>query len=110
MSAEVTRWDYHAIVTYITESAAEVWEKEHEDGRTVFDRIARRGEEGWELVSVCPIVSNGSTRQLFFVFRRPRIVELLESPEETPVEEAFERTEPAAEDSDSSVAEDEAPE
>ena len=109
MSSEVTKWDYHALATYIAESAAEVWEKRFEDGQTAFDRVAGRGEEGWELVSVCPILSNGSTRQLLFVFKRPRRVKLAGVAEETPTEEALRAAEPKVEDSESPLAEDEAP-
>jgi hypothetical protein len=106
----MTKWDYHALATHIAESVAEIWENKFDDGLTAFDRIARRGEEGWELMSVCPIVANASTRQILFVFRRPRVVEPapapVEAPEETPEEEALSEgllavTEPVEEDATS---------
>jgi hypothetical protein len=33
--------------------------------------IARAGEEGWELVSVVPLLMNGTTRAERYIFKRP---------------------------------------
>ena len=40
--------------------------------KSLSQQINRLGNEGWELVSVSPIDSNGSTTRLIFYFKRPQ--------------------------------------
>jgi hypothetical protein len=56
-------------------SPSEIWEKKDKDGNTASMNIEKSGKEGWELVSVTPIIADygqGSrTKCLFFTFKRP---------------------------------------
>jgi len=57
-------------------SAASLWNNKHKDGESSFDVLQECANNGWELVSVTPIVcilaSNGSfpTGELLFSFKR----------------------------------------
>ena len=42
------------------------------DAKAVNDMLNWYGHQGWELISMCPMdASNGGTRYLLFVFKRP---------------------------------------
>ena len=57
------RWEHHS-VRFGARGSSFDWEKFE-------DVLQRRGEEGWELVTVETLVSHGSTSVLLLCFKRP---------------------------------------
>ncbi len=87
----MTKWEYTACVGHIRQVspgersysvlAQFIWTHKDKSGKTVWDTVQDFGKEGWELVSVTPIVESGSagfahTEDLLYTFKRP-IEELL---------------------------------
>lgn len=82
MAERATWWEYcDYLVTEVTgqarpedESPAERSDEEDLLAEQDAERsaIARAGEEGWELVSVVPLLIEGTTHAERYVFKRPR--------------------------------------
>lgn len=81
MSSEtLTRWEYcDFLVTEVfspvqSEDESPLGRQEEEEALALQGRersaVARAGEEGWELVSVVPLVLNGTTRAERYIFKR----------------------------------------
>lgn len=79
-------WDYTAVYGYIRTKGSgalsahysdpsQIWTHKDKAGQTVWDSIKALGQEGWELVSVAPIVDNNAdqsfTTYLLYTFKRP---------------------------------------
>jgi hypothetical protein len=69
-------WEYTVILSNVgavfTPSVAKVWQSKDSQGQTDWDRIQKLGQEGWELVSCCPVAAgNGVLYQLLWTFKRP---------------------------------------
>ena len=47
-----------------------IWRTKYADETTDWDHIQRMGSEGWEMVSAFPVVANGTTLYVTFIFRR----------------------------------------
>ena len=80
--AEVTRWHLWAHVVNIAKSnfavtnvdPAFIWSIKDKEGRTEWDKLQQFAADGWELVSVTPIVSapaSSQTYTLLYTFKRP---------------------------------------
>ncbi|MCX6083292.1 MAG: DUF4177 domain-containing protein [Chloroflexi bacterium] len=50
-----------------------IWERKDKEGKTDWDKLNKLANDGWELVSVTPIVTahSGQTFQLLYTFKRP---------------------------------------
>ena len=54
------------------ESIEKVWKEQDErTGKTTWNVLEGIAKEGWELVSVTAITSNGGTIRLLYTFKRP---------------------------------------
>ena len=57
--------------------ASSLWSESDKKGKSAFDYVSELGAQGWELVSVCPIVATSwggqytQTDHLLFTFKRP---------------------------------------
>ena len=80
--AEITRWQImtHPVdITKFNFASVEVdpgfiWTRKDKDGRTEWDKLQQLSTEGWELVSVTPIVTASNlshTSKLLYTFKRP---------------------------------------
>lgn len=50
---------------------ADLWNSYDANGMTTFENVKQISEDGWELVSVMPVMIRGETRQVLFTFKRP---------------------------------------
>jgi uncharacterized protein DUF4177 len=80
--AEVTRWEIWAHPVNITKvnfasievEPALIWTRKDKEGRTEWDKLQKFAADGWELVSVTPIVTASNlshTSTLLYTFKRP---------------------------------------
>ncbi len=54
-----------------------VWEQRGKDGKTDWEGISQLGKEGWELVNSFTITDIlGSTVQIVWVFKRPKLKDI----------------------------------
>jgi hypothetical protein len=82
--AEIIRWQLWAHVVNISTSnfatvtvdPALVWTKKDKQGRTEWEKLNQFAADGWELVSVTPIITSPISSQTFsllYTFKRPLV-------------------------------------
>ncbi len=69
-------WEFTAVLSNVgavfTPDVTKVWEVKDTAGQSDWDRIQKLGQEGWKLVSCCPVTAgNGMLYQILWTFKRP---------------------------------------
>lgn len=73
------QWNYNVLVVDLAglkPSITKMWEVRGPDGLTDWDRLQNMGKDGWELVSILPVVGQSGlvavavTTQVIFTFKR----------------------------------------
>jgi hypothetical protein len=59
-----------------------IWRTKYADEATDWDHLQRMGREGWELVSAFPVMADGTTLYVTFIFRRPAVANSSAEPTE----------------------------
>jgi hypothetical protein len=69
-------WEFTVVLSntsaVLMPDVSKVWTSKDSAGVSDWDRIQQLGQEGWELVSCCPVAAgNGMTYQILWTFKRP---------------------------------------
>jgi hypothetical protein len=69
-------WEFTVILSNVNAvlmpDVSRVWTSKDSAGASDWDRIQQLGQEGWELVSCCPVAGgNGMIYQILWTFKRP---------------------------------------
>ena len=67
----MTKWEYY-VATWGQGLLGEKWVTRELEKLGFIDALDRLGADGWELAATVPLLRDGETREVEYVFKRPR--------------------------------------